>query len=266
MFVAGIDLGSATGKVVILKDNKIVSWAIIRSTAKPEKTATTVMNEALEKAGLNSIKEINTIVGTGYGRSGISFVQHSLSEIACHAKGAVWLHPKTRTVIDIGGQDSKVIAVSETGKALNFSMNDKCAAGTGKFFEAMARTLDCTLDEFADYALRAKNPCTISHQCSVFAESEVITLINNDVDITDISNGLVESVIRRLFSMVSKVGATDDIVLTGGCAKNRALLKSLEKKLGTSIIALHENPQIVGALGAALFAEEYSKEGRENAI
>lgn len=265
MFVAGIDLGSATGKVVILEDNKIVSEAVIRSTAKPEKTAVTVMNQALLKAGLNSIDEISTIVGTGYGRAGISFVKQSFSEIACHAKGAVWLYPKTRTVIDIGGQDSKVIAVNEHGKALDFSMNDKCAAGTGKFFEAMARTLDCTLDEFSEYALQSKSPCTISHQCSVFAESEVISLINNDIDITDITSGLVQSVVRRLFSMVLKVGATNDIVLTGGCAKNKALQKSLEQKLNAPVISIYENPEIIGALGAALFAQEYANR-KENVL
>ncbi len=266
MFVAGIDLGSATGKVVILKNNKIVSWALIRSTVKPEKTAIIVMDEALKKAGLSSIKDITTIVSTGYGRTGISFINDNVSEITCHAKGAVWLHPQTRTVIDIGGQDSKVIAVNEMGKVLDFSMNNKCAAGTGKFFEAMARTLDCTLDEFADYALKAKNPCKISNQCSVFAESEVITLINNDVDITDIAGGLINSIARRLLSMVFKVGAVDDIVLTGGCAKNMALHKSLEKSLNTSIVSLYENPQIVGALGAALFAEEHALQEKKNAI
>jgi predicted CoA-substrate-specific enzyme activase len=256
MYVAGIDLGSATGKVVILKDGEIASWAVTKATAKPEKTAHTAMAEAIEKAGLSSIEDLSYITGTGYGRTGVSFIQDNLSEISCHAKGASWLHPQARTIIDIGGQDSKVISVSKTGKVMDFSMNDKCAAGTGKFFEAMARTLDCSLDEFSEYALQAKNPCTISKQCSVFAESEVITLINNDVDITDISGGLIDSIVRRLLSMVLKVGVADDIVLTGGCAKNLALQKGLEKILNNKVVALDENPQIVGALGAALFALE----------
>lgn len=257
MHVAGIDLGSATGKVVILKDNKIVSWSVVRATAIPEKTALIALEEAALKAGLSPDSSFAHITGTGYGRSGVPFINDNFSEIICHAKGARWLHPQVRTIIDVGGQDCKVISVSESGKVVDFAMNNKCAAGTGKFFEAMSRTLECSLEEFSDYALRAKNPCIISNQCSVFAESEVITLINNGMDINDISGGLIDSIVRRLLAMIYKIGAVSDIALTGGCAKNTALQRGLEAKLNKNIVALKENPQIVGALGAALLAQEY---------
>jgi predicted CoA-substrate-specific enzyme activase len=256
MFFAGIDLGSATGKAVIMENDRIVSRAVISSTAKPEKTGLTVFEQALSKANLKSISDIDYIVGTGYGRSKVSFIKENMSEITCHAKGAHWLCPGARTIIDVGGQDCKVIAIDKNGKVIEFSMNDKCAAGTGKFFEAMARTLECSLDEFSELSLRSESPCTITKQCSVFAESEVISLINDGVDSADIAGGLTDSIVRRLLSMIYKVGVTPSLVLTGGCAKNQGLIKGLEARLGTEIVKLDENPQIVGALGAALFAHE----------
>ena len=186
MIVGGCDVGSATGKAVVMKDGTIASYIIIPSTTKPEATARTVMDEAIEKAGLSSIEDLDYIVGTGYGRLKVPFATTNISEITCHARGAHWMCPTVRTVVDIGGQDCKVMSVSAEGKVVEFTMNDKCAAGTGRFFEAMARVLDCGLDGLSRLSLQGKNPAKISSQCSVFAESEVITLVNEGVDLADI--------------------------------------------------------------------------------
>lgn len=256
MITAGLDLGSATSKAVIMDSERILSWALVKASISPEKTGTAALHEALEKAGI-AMRDIAAIFGTGYGRTGVSFISENMSEISCHAKGAHWFNPSTRTVIDVGGQDCKVISVSPKGKVLEFVMNDKCAAGTGKFFEAMARTLDCSLDIFSELSLKSLNPCAITKQCSVFAESEVITLINAGTSVEDIAAGLTDSIARRLLAMIYRIGADEDIVLTGGCAKNKGLIKMLENKLEKKIIRL-ENPQIAGAAGAALFAIEKS--------
>ncbi|ACL19159.1 CoA-substrate-specific enzyme activase [Desulfitobacterium hafniense DCB-2] len=255
MIVCGCDLGSATGKAVLLKGDKILSWAVVKSARNPEITAQQVLEEALDKAGLVK-SEIHYVVGTGYGRTGVSFIQDNMSEITCHARGAHWMHPNVRTVVDIGGQDCKVIALDEAGKVLEFGMNDKCAAGTGRFFEAMARVLDCTMSELSTLALNSANPANITKQCSVFAESEVVTMINNGVKAEDIAAGIHDSIARRIHAMTYKIGIKTDVVITGGCARNEALTKSLEKQLGVSIHQLTFNPQIAGALGAALLARD----------
>ncbi|NMA68077.1 MAG: CoA activase [Desulfitobacterium sp.] len=264
MIVCGCDLGSATGKAVILKDDKILSWAVTNSTRSPEITAQTVLNDALEKAGL-SISDVEYVVGTGYGRAGVSFIQDNMSEITCHARGAHWSYPDARMIVDIGGQDCKVITLSNQGKVLEFSMNDKCAAGTGRFFEAMTRALDCTIDELSELALASDNPVNITKQCSVFAESEVVTLINTGVDAKDIAAGIHDSIARRIHSMAYKMGIKPDVVMTGGCARNKALTKYLEIHLGVEIKDLSINPQIAGALGAALFARDRALKKAANA-
>jgi len=256
MIVGGCDVGSATGKAVIMRNGKIISYDIIPSTTKPEVTARTVMDKALKKASLSSISDLDYIVGTGYGRLKVPFANENISEITCHARGAQWLLPTVRTVVDIGGQDCKVMSLGANGKVLEFVMNDRCAAGTGRFFEAMARVLDCGLQGLSELALQGKNPATISSQCSVFAESEVVTLVNEGKELSDIVAGLHASIASRLNSMVRKVGLVEDVVLTGGCAKNDGLAKALEDKLGMSVKKLPVDPQIAGAIGAALIAAE----------
>ncbi len=257
MLVAGVDLGSATGKAVVMKNNRIVSAAVMPATTHPEKTARAVLKTALEKAGIELAEEVKYVVGTGYGRYNVSFVNENISEITCHAKGASWMHPGARTIVDVGGQDCKVISLDEGGRVVEFTMNDKCAAGTGKFFEAMARTLHCSLEEFSELSLKSTAPANITKQCSVFAESEVVTLINSGAEAADIAAGLTDSIARRLQAYVYKVGLLEDVVLTGGCAKNEGLVKALESKLNIKIARLPHSPQLCGALGAALFAEEH---------
>ena len=254
VIVGGCDIGSATGKAVVMKDWEIVSYVIIPSTTKPEVTARTAMDEAIKKAGLSALEDLGYIVGTGYGRLKVPFANENISEITCHAQGAHWLCPTVRTVIDIGGQDCKVMSLDDKGKVIEFVMNDRCAAGTGRFFEAMARTLDCGLEGLSLLSLQAKRPATITSQCSVFAESEVITLVNEGIDLEDIAAGLHNSIAGRLISMVRKVGLAGDVALTGGCAKNEGLVKALEEKLGVRVKKLPVDPQIVGAVGAALIA------------
>jgi len=256
MIVGGCDIGSTTGKAVIMKEGIIVSYAIIPSTTRPEVTAQSAMDEAIRKAGLLKQEELKYIVGTGYGRLKVSFANENISEITCHARGANWLCPSVRTVVDIGGQDCKVMSIDEKGKVIEFVMNDKCAAGTGRFFEAMARALGCDLEGLSSLSLRAKRPSTITSQCSVFAESEVVTLINEGIDLEDIAAGIHYSIAGRLNSMIRKVGLVEDVALTGGCAKNEGLAKALEEKLGVKVKKLAIDPQIVGAIGAALIARK----------
>ncbi len=256
MIVAGIDLGSATGKAVVMKNGEIAGAAVLSSTTNPHNTAELVLNQAIEKAGLSSINQIDNIISTGYGRLNISYAEDNLSEISCHAKGAHWMVPSIRTVIDVGGQDCKVISVSPKGTVLEFKMNDRCAAGTGRFFEAMARALCCGLDGISAMENQGDDPCPISNQCSVFAESEVVTLVNDGIKLEDIIAGINMSVASRLTSMSRRVGIVDEVALTGGCSKNLGLAAALEKKIKTKIVHLPYDPQIAGALGASLFAAE----------
>ncbi len=256
MIVGGCDIGSTTGKAVVMIDGDIVSSHIIKSTTSPGKTARIAMDEAIKEAGLSTIDDLEKIIGTGYGRLQVPFAEENISEISCHAKGAHWMEPSIRTVVDIGGQDCKVISVSGKGTVNEFTMNDRCAAGTGKFFEAMARALDCGLGGLSSLDNQGKEPHAISNQCSVFAESEVVTLVNEGNDLKNIIAGINNSVAARLSSMVRRVGLVEDLALTGGCSKNDGLAKSLAEKLEVSVKRLPLDPQLAGAIGAAVLASE----------
>ncbi|MFQ5477856.1 MAG: acyl-CoA dehydratase activase [Candidatus Krumholzibacteriia bacterium] len=256
MFVGGCDLGSATAKAVVLNQDSIVSHFITPSTTRPEETARVAMNEAIEMAGLSSLDDLGYVIGTGYGRLKVPFANENVSEITCHARGAHWLSPTLRTVVDIGGQDCKVISIDESGRVIEFVMNDRCAAGTGRFFEAMARTLDCGLDGISALSAQGTSAATITSQCSVFAESEVITLINEGVELPNIVAGINNAVANRVYSMIRRVGLCEDLALTGGCSKNAGLAKALQEKLGVEVKPLPLDPQVAGAIGAALIAKE----------
>ncbi len=256
MFVGGCDVGSTTGKAVVLNEKSIVAHHIIPSTTRPEETARIAMDEAVKMAGLSTVDDLGYIIGTGYGRLKVPFANENISEISCHARGAHWMDANVRTVVDIGGQDCKVISLDENGRVIEFVMNDRCAAGTGRFFEAMARVLDCGLEGISDLENQGSNPCSITNQCSVFAESEVVTLINEGTDLGDIIAGINLSVANRLFSMVKRVGLVKELALTGGCSKNAGLAKALATKLDVTVTMLPQDPQIAGAVGAALIAKE----------
>jgi predicted CoA-substrate-specific enzyme activase len=254
-YYAGCDIGSTTGKAVIIDDKGIVSSSIIPREIDPEETARLTLNIAIEKvSGLNSISDIACLVGTGYGRSEISFARENVSEISCHALGAFFCDPSIKTIVDIGGQDVKGIAVNEDGSVLEFAMNDKCAAGTGRFFEAMSRIFRLELDEFSEISLKAKRPIAVTAQCSVFAETEVISLLAQKNPPSDIAAGIQSAVARRCFTLLKRVGVRPQITVTGGCAKNKGLLKALEEILKLKITPLSIDPQLMGALGAAVYA------------
>jgi predicted CoA-substrate-specific enzyme activase len=252
--VGGCDVGSTTGKALLMSDGEVLGYSIIPCAVRPEITAEQALERALEASGLSGRDELAYIVGTGYGRVRVTFASENVSEITCHGFGAFHLNPADRTLIDIGGQDCKVIKISPKGKVIDFAMNDKCAAGTGRFFEAMARVLEISLEELSELSTRSLNPAQITSQCSVFAESEVITLLNEGVDVTDIAAGINEAIAARLASMVRKVGLEEEVTVSGGCAKNRGLIKALGKKLGVDVKGLSMDPQVIGALGAALIA------------
>ncbi|MBA7640089.1 (R)-phenyllactate dehydratase activator [subsurface metagenome] len=255
MIVAGCDVGSLTGKAVILKDGEIFSYSIVPTTPKPERTAKNAMDKALENGNL-SLDEIGYIVGTGYGRVKIPFANSELSELSCHGKGAHSFIPSIRTIIDVGGQDCKVIKINKDGKILDFAMNDKCAAGTGRFLEVMAKTLELKLEELGPISLQSKNQAKISAQCSVFAETEVVSLMADGIEVADIVAGIHDAIASRIMSLVYRVGLEEDLTITGGVAKNIGVVAFLEKKLGIEAKKLPVDPQLMGALGAALTAKE----------
>jgi predicted CoA-substrate-specific enzyme activase len=206
--------------------------------------------------GLDKIENLSYLIGTGYGRNKVPQAEENISEISCHAMGVHITNPDVKAIIDIGGQDVKGIAVAEDGTVQTFAMNDKCAAGTGRFFEAMARAFECSLEEFSELSLGAKNVIPISAQCTVFAESEVITLVGEGKPQDEIAAGIQQAVAKRCFVMAKKAGAKDSIALTGGCAKNKGLKKALEKVLRIKVVDLDIDPQLMGALGAAEFARQ----------
>ena len=255
MIVAGCDVGSLTGKAVILKDGEILAYSIVPTTPKPERTAKNAMDAALENGKLG-LDEIEYIVGTGYGRVKIPFANSELSELSCHGKGAHSFIPSIRTIIDVGGQDCKVIKVDKNGKILDFAMNDKCAAGTGRFLEVMAKTLELKLEDLGPISLQSKNQAKISAQCSVFAETEVVSLMADGVEVADIVAGIHDAIASRIMSLVYRVGLEQDLTITGGVAKNIGVVAYLEKKLGSETKKLPVDPQLMGALGAALTAKE----------
>ena len=252
---AGIDSGSTSTDVVILnQDREIVAQAILPTGAGAAAGADRALDEALGKAGLTR-EDITATVTTGYGRGAIQLGDQSITEITCHAKGAFFLAPSVRTIIDIGGQDSKVIRVDEAGNVVNFVMNDKCAAGTGRFLELMARTLELSLEEMSTAGLDWKEDVTISSMCTVFAESEVVSLIAQNKTPADIIHGLNRSVASKTVSLCRRVGGEEAYMMTGGVSKNRGVAAEIEKLLGVKL-HISEKAQLNGALGAALFALE----------
>ncbi len=252
MAVAGVDIGAIAAKAVVLEDNQIRGYAILPTGYDVAVAAKKVLRKSLKKAGLTE-KDLERIVATGYGRISVSFADEKITEISCHAKGASWLVPETRMVIDIGGQDSKAIRVDESGIVTAFAMNDKCAAGTGRFLEVMARALELPIDKFGRLSLKSANPCIISSVCTVFAETEVISLRAEKKPIEDIIAGIHRAVAKRIVAMMTPIDIASPIMMTGGVAKNVGQREALEQELGTKLIVPQE-PQIVGALGAALFA------------
>ncbi len=255
MIVAGCDVGSLSAKVVILKDGDILAYKVIRAKSRPEESARKVMEDVVEQSDI-SIDAIDYCVGTGYGRNQIPFADAVESEIACHGRGAQWLVPSIRMVLDIGGQDAKAIRLDGDGKVIRYVYNDKCASGTGRFIEIMAEALGVALEDMGEISAQAEEPVTISNQCVVFAETEIISLINDGRKLPDIVGGLHRAMAHRVASLAKGIELEEDIAFTGGVAKNRGMFLALEEALGVTIQQMGSDPQITGALGAALFASE----------
>jgi len=254
MFVAGIDIGSRGSKAVIMEDSKMVSFSIRETGPESAKTARYTIDEALKGTGL-SLEDIGYVVATGYGRILVPFAQADVSEISCHARGAHWYFPAVRTILDMGGQDCKAINCDEKGRVTNFIMNDKCAGGTGRFLEVIADVLQVPLDEIGSLALEASQEVAFSTVCAVFAKSEALTLARRGVPKSDILAGLHDAIAVRCLNLLKRVEIDKDFTVTGGISKNAGMMEKIKKRVGLEPV-LAPDPQIIGALGAALYAQE----------
>jgi predicted CoA-substrate-specific enzyme activase len=264
--VAGVDVGSTTTKVVLMENSRVLAGEVSATGANCSRTANALLDAALRSSGRDR-SEIRHAVSTGYGRKLIDFSNEIVSEISANARGAVWLHnghTPIRTIIDVGGQDSKVISMDDSGRVTNFAMNDKCAAGTGRFLEVLSRILEMDLDQLGEISLRSTKSLEISSVCTVFAESEVVSLISCGEKAEDIVAGLHRSVARRVGDLVATVGLREAVLYDGGPALNQGLVKALERELGVSLI-VPDSPQVVTAIGAALIASDFLS-GRSSPI
>lgn len=262
VYVAGVDIGSTMTKVVV--HSGTILAAIIGPTG-PEhrRTAYKVMLEALAQAKI-SLDDLTYVVATGYGRLNVPFADKQITEITCHARGVSSMFPNVRTAIDIGGQDCKGIKIAN-GKVINFVMNDKCAAGTGRFLEVIAEALGVRVEKMGELSLRARTIPKISSTCTVFAEQEVISWLAMDTKVEDILAGIHEAIATRVHGMAQRVKIEREVVVTGGCAKNVGLVKALERKIGYSVLVPAE-PLLTGAIGAALIGEEIARQAIDKGI
>ena len=262
---AGVDVGSTQTKAVIVDEQRgVVGRALIETGANVVMAAERAFEAAKADAGLQEM-EVTFVAGTGYGRYRITFGDIQVTEISCHGRGAVHMFPGTRTVIDMGGQDTKAIRVGPTGDIVDFCMNDKCAAGTGRFLGAAANALEIALDDLGPTALRGERPVKISTTCTVFAESEVLSWLGKGKKIEDILLGVHHSIAARSVGLLRRVGVVADVTFTGGVARNRAMVQALNERLGLEV-NVSEESHFMGALGAALFALDRIVASREPAI
>jgi predicted CoA-substrate-specific enzyme activase len=260
MITAGVDIGSTASKAVILDDNRVISSVIGPSEVNPAKTAKKIYEPALDQAGVKG-EDVEYILGTGYGRAQVPFANTNVSELSCHGRGAHYYLADVRTVIDIGGQDTKAVSIDSKGNLIDFVMNDKCAAGTGRFLENMARSMGLQVGELENYHFQDGEPSMITSLCSVFAESEVINLLNEGVSLPRIIKGIHISLANRVMALARRLGIEPEVTVTGGVAKSRAVIDALEKKLNMEVAHLPEgvDPQIIGAVGAALIACDHAR-------
>ena len=252
-YYCGIDLGSRTSKIILLQNNEIVYSNIESSGVNPKKTAEKLLNDAILSLQISQ-KEVLKTYSTGYGRNIVPFADKKVSEITCHAKGVNYFFPQARCVIDIGGQDSKGIVINSLGKVLNFVMNDRCAAGTGRFLEVAATILELTVDDLGPLSLESTQQLSINSTCVVFAESEIIGLISQGIKVVDIIDSVHRSIAKRTKNMIASMGCMPPIVFTGGVAKNIGMKKAFEDILQTKLL-VPKNSFITGALGAATLAK-----------
>ncbi|MHA1166663.1 MAG: acyl-CoA dehydratase activase [Candidatus Hodarchaeales archaeon] len=254
-YCLGVDIGSITAKAVLLDSsniNEIVAWHIIPSGYDTKKTSVELVEYFAETKNIK-LEDMKSIISTGYSRKNVVYATKQITEISCHARGIYHLFPEARTIIDIGGQDSKAIRIDENGKLVDFEMNDKCSAGTGRFLEVMARALEVDLKEMSEIGVKSTSSVAISSTCTVFAESEVVSRIAQGTDRESIIKGIHDSIATKTLALVGRIGITPEVVITGGVAKNKAVVIALEEKLGIKL-KIPDEPQLSGALGAALLA------------
>lgn len=259
MMTAGIDVGSLTAKAVVIKDGKIPASYIMKTGPSPSESAETVLKRCLEANGIEE-SSIDFCCGTGYGRFEIPFADLNMSEISCHGMGAFWSNNRIRTIIDIGGQDCKVVSINENGMVTDFIMNDKCAAGTGRSLEILSRTLGIPLEKLGDAAEKSRRPAGITNKCSIFMELEIMEMICRGKKTADIASGLADAVAKRIVSLAGSMVLKEGFCITGGVAKNRAVVQHIERRLNTSFMPLSIDPQLAGAVGAAVFAAQACEE------
>jgi len=252
MITAGVDLGAETVKMVVLRDGQVLGSSVVRAGLDRRASAEEALEIALKQSGL-SRGDIKHITATGIGRKEAGFAQDSVTEIAADARGAAYLFPSVKTVIDVGAEEARGIRVDGTGKVVDFAKNEKCAAGVGSFVESMARALELKLEDMGPLSLKSQKEIPMNVTCVVFAESEVVSLIHARTPKEDIARAIHEAIATRTTSMVRRVGIEKEVVLIGGVARNPGVVERLKKHLGVDIL-LPENPQTVGALGAALIA------------
>jgi predicted CoA-substrate-specific enzyme activase len=257
MNTVGVDIGSLVTKIVLLKDTKLIDYIIDRSSFQFNEVGNQLLHKLLTKHNLKR-DEIARIISTGYGRHVLKIADDQVTEISAHARGVLYYFPNVSSIIDIGGQDSKVIKI-RNGKVIDFQMNDKCAAGTGRFLEVMANALDVRLEDLGYMALGSKTPEKVSSTCTVFAESEVISLFSQGAKKENIAMGIHISIAKRVGAMAKRINVQPPLVFCGGVAWNSAVKKALESELGFAI-EVPDNPQITGALGAALLGYEQIKD------
>ena len=254
-YAAGVDVGSTQTKAIVVdEDGRIASRALIDTGANVVVAAEQAYMQALAAADLDE-RQVGYIVGTGYGRYRVTFGNAQITEISCHARGAVHLFPRTRTVVDMGGQDTKAIRVSPAGEIVDFCMNDKCAAGTGRFLGAVAATLDIPLPELGAVALASDKPVRISTTCTVFAESEVLSWLGRGKKVEDILLGIHRSMVSRSVGLMRRVGIEPEVTFTGGVTRNIGIVTELNRALGFDV-NVSEDAHYIGAIGAALFARD----------
>jgi predicted CoA-substrate-specific enzyme activase len=260
-YAAGVDVGSTQTKAIIINEaGQIAGRALIDTGANVVLAAERAFAEALKSASIQE-PEVEYVIGTGYGRYRVTFGNAQVTEISCHGRGAVQMFPRTRTVLDMGGQDTKAIRVSPAGEILDFCMNDKCAAGTGRFLGAAATALDIPLNELGSVALRAERPVRISTTCTVFAESEVLSWLGKGKKIEDILLGVHQSIAARSIGLLRRVGIEEEVTFTGGVARNVGMIEALNRGLGLKV-NVSEESHFLGALGAALFALDHIRASR----
>ncbi|MFT8889647.1 MAG: acyl-CoA dehydratase activase [Ethanoligenens sp.] len=257
---AGVDVGSLGTKTVILVDGKIAGHSLIRTGINSVENGETGLQKALEDANLKR-EDLKFVVGTGYGRISAPYADKAVTEITCHAKGANYLHPATRTIVDMGGQDCKAIRIDAKGNVLDFAMNDKCAAGTGRFLEVMANVFKVDISQLGELALKATKVLPVSSTCTVFAESETVSLLARGEKAENIIIGIHHAIANRINGMFSRVGIESDVFFSGGVAKNVGMRKALEDVLHVRLAQPKEDPQLVGAIGAAVIARDFYQRG-----